>query len=117
MLEVQGKSCGICKEAFGSEVSHVDHNHATGAVRGILCMNCNTSIGKMKDNPSFLVQAATYLIKADGFRESDLTKLNEGLSELTLLVKEAQDKKEEEKPRKTNPSSVKTTKKENKERK
>lgn len=41
----------------------VDHNHATGKNRGLLCMACNTGIGSLQDNPDLLEKAADYIRK------------------------------------------------------
>ena len=40
---------------------HVDHCHTNGNVRGLLCTNCNTMLGKCKDNPEILKAAVSYL--------------------------------------------------------
>lgn len=48
--------CGIKSIKLG-----IDHCHSTGEVRGMLCFNCNTAIGKMGDDPSRLRKAAAYL--------------------------------------------------------
>lgn len=79
MLEEQGGGCAICGETNpGCRNPHakktrtafaVDHDHGTGNVRGLLCDDCNQALGRMKDNPSTLVAAAAYLIRAGG--ESD----------------------------------------------
>jgi hypothetical protein len=62
MLEAQGGRCAICKEMPERLASmHVDHDHATGEVRGLLCLNCNQGIGKLKDDASLLLRAAFYL--------------------------------------------------------
>jgi len=41
----------------------VDHNHSTGKIRELLCSDCNTGIGKLKDDPKILLKAAAYLEK------------------------------------------------------
>ena len=52
--------CAIC--GYRSDgVLHVDHNHETGKVRGLLCSNCNRAIGLLKDSPGILRAAALYL--------------------------------------------------------
>ncbi|MEU8542805.1 endonuclease VII domain-containing protein [Streptomyces sp. NPDC048717] len=40
---------------------HVDHRHATGRVRGVLCFNCHSAIGKLGDDPDVLRRAIAYL--------------------------------------------------------
>jgi DNA-binding CsgD family transcriptional regulator len=64
MVDTQQGACAICRVAFGAEVGrrpHVDHDHSTGAVRGILCFRCNTAIGKLRDDPALLANAIAYL--------------------------------------------------------
>lgn len=58
MLAAQGGVCAICGRA-GPE--HVDHDHVTGGVRGILCFNCNGGLGHFRDNVEYLTKAITYL--------------------------------------------------------
>jgi hypothetical protein len=63
LLEQYG-SCAICTRsatACFNGLLHVDHDHETGAVRGLLCPLCNTVLGKMNDDPALLRKAATYL--------------------------------------------------------
>jgi hypothetical protein len=59
MFERQGKVCGICKTP-GKPLC-VDHCHATGKVRGLLCRDCNLGLGNYKDNPVFTRAATAYL--------------------------------------------------------
>lgn len=64
LLEAQGGTCAICgsDEWPGKDnAPHVDHDHKTGVVRGILCSNCNHGLGKFKDDPKRLRAAAEYL--------------------------------------------------------
>ena len=67
MIDSQDFKCKICETevtepAIGiSNSAAVDHCHTTGDVRGILCISCNTGLGKMKDDPDVLERAAKYL--------------------------------------------------------
>lgn len=69
LLEAQGRSCAICgaTKAGGKGAFPVDHCHRTGAVRGILCTNCNLVLGLVKDDSARLEKAAAYL-RQDGYR-------------------------------------------------
>ncbi|MGY5883212.1 endonuclease VII domain-containing protein [Modestobacter lacusdianchii] len=58
MLADQGGLCGLCRAA---PAHHVDHDHATGAVRDLLCFNCNGGLGQFKDDPALLRAAARYV--------------------------------------------------------
>lgn len=66
LLAGQDGCCAICKSpdprTRGRKVFAVDHDHATGAVRGLLCMICNTGIGGLADNPVLVAQALAYLL-------------------------------------------------------
>ena len=61
MLEVQNGCCAICKTDDVKGRFAIDHCHTTGKVRGLLCFDCNTGIGKLKDDPSLLLSAYEYL--------------------------------------------------------
>ncbi|MEU8400132.1 endonuclease domain-containing protein [Nonomuraea sp. NPDC048892] len=58
MLAQQGGLCAVCRAVPGA---FVDHCHRTGAVRGILCFNCNNGLGHFGDNLVLLELAALYL--------------------------------------------------------
>jgi hypothetical protein len=60
MKQVLGGMCCICGETV--EYAHVDHNHATGYCRGILCPQCNNGLGFFKDDPRLVQKAAQYLM-------------------------------------------------------
>lgn len=59
----QGGNCAICNQpgTTTAKALSVDHNHATGETRGLLCNSCNLGLGKFKDSPDFLLAAAAYL--------------------------------------------------------
>lgn len=63
MLLEQGGGCAICGLPPGTRALHVDHDHRTGEVRGLLCNNCNQGLGRFRDEPDALVAAAMYLIR------------------------------------------------------
>ena len=62
MLASQGGKCAICGTPPGSKRLALDHCHATGTARKLLCSNCNTALGLFKDNPDRLKAAAEYLL-------------------------------------------------------
>ena len=63
LFSSQQNACAICKrlDAGTKRRWHVDHNHDSKKVRGILCHNCNVGLGHMKDNVELLRAAADYL--------------------------------------------------------
>jgi len=61
MAEAQGNACPACDCSFEERVPHIDHCHATGKVRGLLCGPCNQALGLTKDNPETLRRLAAYL--------------------------------------------------------
>ena len=63
MFEEQGGLCAICQER---PAAHVDHDHATERVRGLLCFNCNQALGNFSDRRDFMLAAVAYL-DANGF--------------------------------------------------
>ena len=63
LFKAQQGKCAICgtTDPFPSPCLCVDHCHRTGVVRGLLCFNCNISIGRMNDDPALLLAAIRYL--------------------------------------------------------
>lgn len=64
MAEQQGYKCAICESTDAKSNGarfHVDHDHKTGKVRGLLCGPCNTGIGKFRDSTALLISAIEYL--------------------------------------------------------
>ena len=60
-FERQECSCAICRTKISLADSAIDHNHATGEFRGVLCRQCNRALGMFKDNADILRSAAAYL--------------------------------------------------------
>lgn len=58
MQEIAGGRCAICGQ---EEELKVDHDHATGRIRGLLCNLCNSALGFLKDDPDIVMQAKLYL--------------------------------------------------------
>lgn len=63
ILESQNNVCAIChvEKSMGRGTFHVDHDHSTGLIRGLLCSKCNLLLGKAKDSVEILQKAITYL--------------------------------------------------------
>lgn len=67
MVKAQGHKCALCGVIEDIVISKrkrrfdVDHCHAQGHVRGLLCNRCNTTLGKVRDNPELLRRMADYV--------------------------------------------------------
>jgi len=77
MLAQQGFVCAACGlvawdhagggfAKLGKRGPKVDHDHATGIIRGILCGRCNMAIGLLRDDPKIIRAVADYLEKSKG---------------------------------------------------
>ena len=71
LIERQGNVCPICGRE-GPE--QVDHDHATGKVRGVLCFNCNGGLGQFRDDVDALSNAIGYLSRHDDVQETMLDR-------------------------------------------
>lgn len=67
MAAAQGFTCAVCEEPppEGQRL-HVDHDHVTGYVRGLLCRGCNVGAGNLKDDPVRIRALAAYLESKKG---------------------------------------------------
>jgi len=73
LLELQDSCiCGATTSTNGLPL-HIDHDHTTGKVRGLLCSNCNHALGKVKDDINILAGLIIYLLKT----ESSPDKMND----------------------------------------
>ncbi len=57
--------CDLCHEpAFNNRAMHMDHDHTTGKIRGMLHSQCNSLLGMARDSPRILILAIEYLNKS-----------------------------------------------------
>jgi hypothetical protein len=65
ILKAQGGGCAVCgREPRKDRALHVDHDHATGDVRGLLCFRCIAGLGQFREDPERLADAVAYLAGA-----------------------------------------------------
>lgn len=60
MKAAQHGACAICRRQEDGAL-HVDHDHTTGSVRQLLCLQCNVVLGASRDSPDILRAALAYL--------------------------------------------------------
>lgn len=81
LLAAQGGACAICAsktpKGNGGKAWHVDHDHDSCSVRGLLCQPCNLVLGHAKDSVTVLKSAIKYLQK-----HQKTVKLNNEISQL-----------------------------------
>jgi hypothetical protein len=66
VLEHQGGVCAICLRKPKGNL-HVDHDHRTGVIRGLLCMRCNHDLlGRRDKDPGLFLRAHAYLVDPPG---------------------------------------------------
>jgi hypothetical protein len=75
MLEAQGGGCFICGRPPRDDISlHVDHDHSTGEVRGILCFCCNNALADFHEDRQLLAKAIGYLMTHTDREEIELIR-------------------------------------------
>ena len=63
LIELQAGLCNLCtKPMKPGKGTHIDHNHDTDKVRGLLCSNCNTGIGLLEEDPVLFSAASEYVV-------------------------------------------------------
>ena len=67
LLAAQGNRCGVCggPPVGPGKTYHVDHDHQSGRVRGLLCQYCNVALGAARDNVDHLRALIRYLECSD----------------------------------------------------
>jgi hypothetical protein len=75
MFAEQGGLCAICEEA---PAEHVDHDHKTNRVRGLLCFNCNGALGQFRDRVELMSRAIAYLIRDEDTSAANLPTVHFG---------------------------------------
>jgi hypothetical protein len=75
MLATQGGGCAICARAprAGSSL-HVDHDHESGEVRGLLCFRCNGGLGQFAEDEDRLGDAMAYLTRNDELHDAVVSR-------------------------------------------
>lgn len=82
-LAAQGGVCAICRREPHPTISlHVDHDHESGALRGLICFDCNAGLGKFRDDRGLLAAAARYLLEHDPGFQADRALIQARLAAL-----------------------------------
>jgi hypothetical protein len=81
--EQQGmcKICGSPLAKTGTTGAQVDHDHVTGKIRGLLCMNCNHGIGCFGDDPELMLKAVAY-VQSFSAQRNEKTEIHPMLTEV-----------------------------------
>lgn len=90
MVRLQKNKCAICQSTF-INTPHIDHCHSTRIIRGLLCKQCNTSLGHFKDSAKMLKAAIVYL-KKGALNDKDLKGKKVRTCEKGRLIREVKSK-------------------------
>jgi hypothetical protein len=66
----QNGACAICLKLF-TKTPHVDHDHKTNKVRGLLCLRCNHLLGAFDESEDWQIRAKEYLYRANTEKDDD----------------------------------------------
>lgn len=63
LFQLQSGGCAICKQpcATHGKTLSIDHDHKTGKIRGLLCINCNSALGLLKEDEDLIWNLLEYL--------------------------------------------------------
>lgn len=68
LWKAQNQKCAICGK-YSKRPLHIDHNHRTEEIRGLLCQKCNTGLGMFQDSSAILRLAFEYLERYGSYGE------------------------------------------------
>ena len=68
----QGSKCKICDAIESTQRWHIDHDHKTNKIRGILCFRCNHLLGNARDDVNVLRNAMNYLLGEPTMRSEEV---------------------------------------------
>lgn len=89
IVERQGGACAVCRSTRPRRKKMrlcVDHDHSTGAIRGLVCNACNLAIGFARDNPELLRKLATYLEQPPITFEPHVVRKRRTSAEIKVLL-------------------------------
>lgn len=89
MLARQRGCCAICRRPPRNIALHVDHDHVTGAIRGLLCFQCNNGLADLQEDPGLLAKAASYLLSHDAEVQAEVALARERAQRLRALTASA----------------------------
>ena len=73
ILSSQNGVCAICGKPPKKNRLHIDHDHRTGKVRGLLCFRCNYGMGWFQDDISVLAKVLNYMSNAKDWRDLNVS--------------------------------------------
>jgi hypothetical protein len=65
------RNCAICGANLEGSLKHVDHDHSTGRIRGVLCKDCNQALGMLHEDERVICNAITYLLGRGAVQSDD----------------------------------------------